>query len=115
MKEYTKEFFLRPFLFQEGITYLVLVPTVVMFFLPISQGFREHFLEGITLVFLQTVISVALGALVNYRLVSPAVRVMEDRESDERGKVCPALCLDPALAEAALIFIRWAGIVLSVV
>ena len=69
MKEYTKSFFLRPFLFQEGITYLVLVPTVVMFFLPISQGFREHFLEGIILVILQTMVSVALGASVKYYLV----------------------------------------------
>ena len=117
MKEYTKEFFLRPFLFQEGITYLVLVPTVVMFFLPISQGFREHFLEGITLVFLQTVISVALGALVKYRLVSPAVRVMEDRESDEREARYALRCASILpFAEAALIFIRWAGIAwLSVV
>ncbi len=117
MKEYTKVFFLHPFLFQEGITYLVLVPTVVMFFLPISQGFREHFLEGITLVFLQTVISVAIGAAVKYHLVSPAVRVMEDGGLDEQEARYALRCASILpFAEAVLIFVRWAGIAwLSVV
>ena len=117
MKEYTKVFFLRPFLFQEGITYLVLVPTVIMFFLPISQGFREHFLEGITLVFLQTVISVAIGAAVKYHLVSPAVRVMEDGGFDEQEARYALSCASILpFAESVLIFIRWAGIAwLSVV
>ncbi len=117
MKEYTKVFSLRPFLLQEGITYLVLVPTVIMFFLPISQGFREHFLEGITLVFLQTVISVAIGAAVKYHLVSPAVRVMEDGGLDEREARYALRCASILpFAEAVLIFIRWAGIAwLSVV
>lgn len=117
MKEYTRSFFLRPFLFQEGITYLVLVPTVVMFFLPISQGFREHFLEGIILVILQTMVSVALGASVKYYLVSPAVRVMEDGVRDEREVKHALRCASILpFAEAILIFIRWAGIAwLSVV
>ncbi len=117
MKEYTKVFFLRPFLLQEGITYLVLVPTVIMFFLPISQGFREHFLEGITLVFLQTVISVAIGAAVKYHLVSPAVRVMEGGGLDEQEARYALRCASILpFAEAVLIFIRWAGIAwLSVV
>lgn len=111
MKEYTRVFFLRPFLFQEGITYLLLVPTVVMFFIPISRGFRDHFLEGIILVLLQTVLSVVIGAAVKYHLVSPAVRVMEDGEFDER-EIRHALRCASILpfAEAALIFIRWAGI-----
>jgi methyl-accepting chemotaxis protein len=117
MKEYTKIFFLRPFLFQEGITYLVLVPTVVCFFLPISGGFRDHFLEGITLVLLQTVFSVAIGAAVKYHFVSPAIKVMEEGGHDER-EVEHALRSASILpfAEAVLIFIRWAGIAwLSVV
>lgn len=111
MKESTKSLFLRPFVFQEGMTYLVLVPTVVCFFLPVSEGFRANFLEGVTLVVLQALVSVAAGAAVKYHFIAPVLRVMEGEtlHGDEVSFALRSASILP-FAEAVLIFFRWAGI-----
>ncbi|MEN6448846.1 MAG: methyl-accepting chemotaxis protein, partial [Syntrophaceae bacterium] len=111
MREHTKALFFRPFLFQECITYFVLVPVVIFFALKISEGFREYILEGIALVLIQTVFSVALGAWVKYHFVSPAIRLMEQERCDARElrHALQSAAILP-FAEAILIYFRWAGI-----
>jgi methyl-accepting chemotaxis protein len=107
----TKNLFLRPFLFQEGVTYLVLVPHVIFFFLKISPGFRAHILEGIIYVMIQTVFSVSLGAWVKYHFASPAIKVMEKGDTNPEAvrKALRSASILP-LAEGVLIYVRWAGI-----
>jgi methyl-accepting chemotaxis protein len=108
---YTKTFFVRPFLFQEAITYFLLVPNVIFFFLKICPGLDKYLADIITYVLIQTVFSVALGMWVKYYLVSPAIRLMNGEKADERT-VRHALRSASILpfAEAALIYFRWAGI-----
>ena len=111
MNRQTKILFLRPFIFQEMITYIVLVPNVLFFFLKISEGVRNHLSDVITLLLIQTVFSVMLGAWVKYYFVSPAIKLME-KEQTKGEEVRHALRFASILpfAEAVIIYIRWAGI-----
>lgn len=111
MNRQTKILFLRPFIFQEMITYIVLVPNVLFFFLKISEGVRNHLSEVITHLLIQTVFSVILGAWVKYYFVSPAIKMME-KEQAKGEEIRHALMFASILpfVEAVLIYIRWAGI-----
>lgn len=111
MNRQTKILFLRPFIFQEMITYIVLVPNVLFFFLKISEGVRNHIPEVITHLLIQTVFSVMLGAWVKYYFVSPAIKLME-KEQVKGEEVRHALRFASILpfAEAVIIYIRWACI-----
>ncbi|HVN70719.1 MAG TPA: methyl-accepting chemotaxis protein [Desulfomonilia bacterium] len=111
MNKYTKAMFLRPFLFQEAITYFLLVPNVVFFFLKVSEGVRDHLLETITYILIQTVFSLLLGAGTKYYFVSPAIRLMENGHPAE-GEIRSALRSTSILplAEAIMIYLRWGGL-----
>nr|HPI93791.1 HAMP domain-containing protein [Deltaproteobacteria bacterium] len=111
MNKHTKILFLRPFLLQEAVTYLILVPHVIFFFLKISPEFRAHLVEGLVLVFIQTVFSVTLGAWVKFHYVKPAIDLMEKGEGSVPEIRCAlrSASIVP-FAEAILIYIRWAGI-----
>jgi methyl-accepting chemotaxis protein len=111
MNRRTKILFLRPFIFQEMITYIVLVPNVLFFFLRISEGVRNHLSEVITYILIQTVFSVMLGAWVKYYFISPAIELM-GKEQAKGEEIRHALMFASILpfAEAVLIYIRWAGI-----
>ncbi|HNY65609.1 MAG TPA: methyl-accepting chemotaxis protein [Deltaproteobacteria bacterium] len=106
-----KVLFLRPFIIQECITYAVLVPVVVFFCFKVSDGFREHILEAIVFVVIQTVFSVALGAWVKHHYLSPAIALMEGgrRHGAEVERALRSASMLP-FAEALTIFFRWAGI-----
>lgn len=111
MNTYTKTFFVRPFLLQEAITYFLLVPNVIFFFLKICPKLSDCLMEIITYVAIQTVFSVALGMWVKYHFVSPAIRLMNGEKADEQS-VRHALRSASILpfAEAFIIYFRWAGI-----
>ncbi len=111
MNRHSTTLFLRPFLFQEAVTYLVLVPHVIFFFLKISPEFRAHLVEGIVLVMIQTVFSVILGAWVKYHFVRPAISLMDAGKGSEK-EIRHALRASSIVpfAEAILIYFRWAGI-----
>jgi hypothetical protein len=73
MNKLTKSLFLHPFLFQEAITYVLLVPNVVFFFLKISEGVRVHLPEVIAYTLIQTVFSLLIGGGTKFFFVSPAL------------------------------------------
>lgn len=111
MNTYRRDLFFRPFLIQESITYLIIVPVVVFFFFKIEPQIRTHILEIILYVVLQGLVSIPVGALVKYSYVRPAIRLLEGEPYDT-AKIRHALkaaSIAP-LAEAVIIYIRWAGI-----
>ena len=46
MKKSTKILFLRPLLFQESITAVIVVPLLLVFFLNTSEGVKHHFMTA---------------------------------------------------------------------
>ena len=109
MKESTKALFLRPFIFQETITALVVVPMLLFFFLNVSEGVKNHFLATALGGMNAANLGLALGFLVKYLLVRPA-RDLMDKESWEPHELKRALrsvSLLP-LMESITIFLRFA-------
>lgn len=109
MKESTKALFLRPFIFQETITALVVVPMLLFFFLNVSEGVKNHFLTTALGGMNAANLGLALGFLVKYLLVRPA-RDLMDKESWEPHELKHALrsvSLLP-LMESITIFLRFA-------
>jgi len=109
MKESTKALFLRPFIFQETITALVVVPMLLFFFLNVSEGVKNHFLTTALGGMNAANLGLALGFLVKYLLVRPA-RDLMDKESWEPHELKRALrsvSLLP-LMESITIFLRFA-------
>lgn len=108
-REHTKSLFVRPLIFQEGITYLVLAPLVTFLCLKVSEGFRENFLEGLLyIVSFQMVISLPLGAWVKYHFVRPVIELMEEEKQDPKDLhyALRSASILP-FVESATIFIRW--------
>jgi len=112
MKKHTRDLFLKPLLFQEAITYVVLAPVVFFFFYSI-KNFRDNFLEALILVTsVQSLFALPLGIWVKYHFVQPAIDVMEHGFNDDKAmqKAIRSASLLP-FAESWIIFIRWGVIV----
>ena len=111
MNKHTKTLFLHPFMFQEAITYIILVPNIVFFFFKIIPEIQTYLVEVVFYVFIQTVFSMALGAWVKYHYAGPAIRLMEKERAKEEDirQALRSVSILP-FAEAVLIYFRWAGI-----
>lgn len=103
--------FLRPFLLQEAITYVLLVPNVLFFMLKTAEGVRDHLTEVITYVLIQTVFSLLLGAGTKWFFASPALRLMEKGHAaeEEIRRALRSTSILP-LAEAIMTYLRWGGL-----
>ena len=77
MKENTKVMFLRPFLFQESVTAVIVVPMLLVFFMNVSQGVKDHFLAAAMGALNAANLGLAVGFLVKYFLVRPSIQLME--------------------------------------
>ncbi len=108
MKESMKILFLRPLMFQETIPVAVLVPTLVVFFMYVSDAVMENFLLVLMLASAAVIWGLILGSLTKYFLVRPAIEVME-KESCSLAEVQRAVRCVSMLpsAEAIVIFLRF--------
>ena len=109
MKESTKVLFLRPLLFQESVTAIIVVPMLLFFFMSISPGVKSHFLTAALGGLNAANIGLFLGVVVKYLLVRPAIEVMEkgDAKPEELQRAIRSISILP-LAEAITVFLRFA-------
>ena len=114
MNIFTRMIFVKPAIFQEFITYVVVVPIVVYFSFSAVDFTREYLAEFLGYLILQTVVSCGLGVWVKYHLTRPIVgwmvahsRGQEDCELQKKA-LRQAASL-PAI-EGVVIFLRWAVI-----
>jgi len=108
MKESTKVLFLRPLIFQETITALVVVPMLLFFFMSISQGVKAHFLSAALGGMNAANLGLALGIVAKYFLVRPARDLMEkdSYDSHELQRALRSVSLLP-LVESVTVFLRF--------
>ncbi|HOM28241.1 MAG TPA: methyl-accepting chemotaxis protein [Deltaproteobacteria bacterium] len=109
MKEGTKTLFVRPLLFQENITAVVLIPTLLFFFLKTAQGIHDNLGLAVTVAALAGIVGLVMGAAAKYVLVKPAVDLMnkEHWEDEEVAAAVRSTSILP-LVEAVVVFVRWA-------
>jgi methyl-accepting chemotaxis protein len=109
MKENTKVLFLRPLLLQESITALVVVPMLLFIFMNISAGVKSNFMSAAMGGSAAANLGLILGFLVNYLMVSPALKVME-KESSSQEEIRHAVRLAALmpLLESITVFLRFA-------
>lgn len=109
MKQSTRELFLRPLLFQENITAIVLIPTLLFFFIKTSPGVKDNIPLAALVAAIAGTLGLIVGPLVKYILVKPAIELM-DKDTCSQQEVQQAVrsvSILP-LAEAIVIFVRWA-------
>ena len=109
MKKSTKVLFLRPLLFQESITAVIVVPILLVFFMNVSQGVKDHFLTAAMGALNSANLGLALGILVKYFLVRPSIQLMEKDtfKPEEVQRALRSISILP-LAEAITVFLRFA-------
>jgi len=109
VKESTRILFLKPFMFQENITAIVLIPTLLFFFLKTSPGVGQHVGLAVTVATIAGVVGLVLGTAVKYALVRPAIELMDkDTYTEEEAMRAVRSAAMLPLAEAITIFVRWA-------
>lgn len=118
MTENSKDLFLRPFIYQESVSALVLVPIIYFLFMSAIPGFKAHLLEAAILASATATLGFILGFLVKFIFVKPAIDAMDkgsSRHGELQGAVGSAAVLP--LAEAVVVFLRWslAAIVIAVI
>ena len=109
MKESTKTLFLRPLLFQETVTIVILVPIVMFFFRYISEAVLKNFAFVLMGASAAANFGLLLGVLTKYLLVRPAIEVMEKDTytAGELQRAVRSLSKLP-LIESIVIFLRFA-------
>ena len=109
MKESTKVLFLRPLLFQESITAIIVVPMLLVFFLNVSAGVKNHFLAAAMGGLNAANLGLLLGVMVKYFLVRPAIEVMDkgNAKPEEVQRAIRSISILP-LVEAITVFLRFA-------
>ncbi|MGD0820526.1 MAG: methyl-accepting chemotaxis protein [Desulfomonilia bacterium] len=109
MKENTKVMFLKPLLFQESVTAVIVVPILLVFFMNVSQGAKDHFLTAAMGALNAANLGLALGILVKYFLIRPSIELMEKDtfKPEEVQRALRSISILP-LAEAITIFLRFA-------
>ncbi|HPI93891.1 MAG TPA: methyl-accepting chemotaxis protein, partial [Deltaproteobacteria bacterium] len=109
MKESTRELYLRPLLFQENITAIILIPTLFFFFLKTSEGIKENIPLAILVAVTAGTIGLIIGPLVKYVLVKPAIDLMDKEKCSQQEiqKAVRSASVLP-LAESVVVFLRWA-------
>ena len=109
MKESTKVLFLRPLLFQETVTLVILVPIVVFFFRYISESVMKNFVPILMCATAAANFGLILGTMTKYLLVRPAIDVMEKDSFTpaELQRAVRSISVLP-LIESIVIFLRFA-------
>jgi methyl-accepting chemotaxis protein len=109
MKEGTRTLFVRPLMFQENITGIVLIPTLLFFFLKTAPGLEDSIGLAATVAAIAGLVGLVMGVAAKYVLVKPAVELMNRgqwSEEEEREAIRSVSILP--LVEAIVVFIRWA-------
>jgi len=108
MKEGSKILFHKPFMFQETVTAVVLIPLIYSLFMKSVPEFNDHLMEAAICAGLTGAVGFGLGFMVKYLLVRPAVELMDKGTStpEELLRAVKSISVLP-LAEAVLIFLRW--------
>jgi len=118
MKESTKTLLLRPLLFQETITAVIVVPMLLFFFMNISKGVKEHFLTAAFGGLNAANLCLVIGVSVKFFLVRPAMQVMEkgNARPEEIQRAIRLASILP-LAEGIAVFFRFAliGTLLAII
>ena len=114
MKGFNRDLFVKPAVFQEFITYVVVVPIVVYFSFFAVDFSREYFTEFMTYLIGQTVVSCSFGVWLKYYLTRPIVQWMENysqgrMDTDLHKKALKNASIIPAVEGIAILF-RWAVI-----
>ncbi len=108
MTENSKVLFLRPFMYQEAVTALVLIPLIYFLFMNAIPGFKDNLLEAALLASMAGSVGLILGFLAKYILVKPAIEVMDKgaSRSGELQRAVSSASILP-LTEAVVAFLRW--------
>lgn len=118
MTENSKILFLRPFIYQESVSALVLVPLIYFLFMNAVPGFKSNLMEAALYASAAAGVGFMLGLLIKYIMVRPIIGVMEKSAArpEEIQQAVHSAAILP-LAEALTVFIRWspAAIVICVV
>jgi methyl-accepting chemotaxis protein len=112
MNDYNGDIFVKPAIFQEFITYVVVVPIVVYFSFFAVDFTREYFTEFMAYLVGQTFLSCSFGVWLKYYLTRPIVRWMEGcsqgrLDVELNKKALRNASLIPAV-EGLVILFRWA-------
>lgn len=112
MKDHNGDIFVKPAIFQEFITYVVVVPIVVYFSFFAVHFTREYFTEFMVYLIGQTIVSCSFGVWLKYYLTRPIVRWMEGYsrghlDVELNKKALKNASIIPAL-EGIVILLRWA-------
>ncbi len=109
MKEDMKALFLRPMLFQEIVTALIVVPMLLFFFMNISEGVKNNFVTAAMGGSAAANLGLILGCLVKYLLAKPAIELMnkESYEVHEVESAVRSISILP-MAESITVFLRFA-------
>jgi len=108
MKDSSKVLFLRPFIYQETVTALVLIPLVYFLFMKSVPEFNNHLIYAGILASTTGAVGLVSGFFIKYLLVRPAIELM-DKDSctpEEIQRAVRSASILP-IAEAVVVFIRW--------
>jgi|GEM_PF-296929 len=111
MNDFNGDIFVKPAIFQEFITYVVVVPIVVYFSFFAVDFTREYFSEFMVYLIGQTFLSCLFGVLLKYYLTRPIIRWMEvcsqgRTDVELNKKALRNASIIPAL-EGLSILLRW--------
>jgi methyl-accepting chemotaxis protein len=111
MNDYNINLFVKPALFQELITYIVIVPIVAYFSFFAVEFPQKYFTEFMVYLMGQTVVSFSTGVWLKYHLTRPIVRWMGlfsqgNNDVELNKKALKNASIIPTV-EGILIFLRW--------
>ncbi len=108
MKESSKILFHKPFMYQETVTAIVLIPLVYILFMKSIPQFNDHLILAAIYASTTGAVGFLMGFFVKYLLVRPAIELM-DKDSytpAELQRAVRSVSILP-LAEAIVVFFRW--------
>jgi methyl-accepting chemotaxis protein len=108
MKETTRTIFLKPFIFQENVTALILIPFLFFIFFYSVPAFTEHVLEAVICAGSCGLIGLLLGFFVKLYFARPIIDLMDKKEytpAELQQAVYSASMLP--IAESIVVFLRW--------
>lgn len=104
MRESTRSIFIVPFVVQETVTFLVILPVVAAFLFAAAGSVHEYYADYLKHLSLQLAVAFGLGLGVKYHFASPVMRFL-DGEGSLADAEKSASCMP--FAEAGAIFFRW--------
>jgi len=108
MKEATRTLFLKPFMYQENVSALVLIPFIFFIYYSCVPAFRANVMEAVLCALTAGVVGFVLGIAVKYRFARPIIDLMDNEKqtpAEAQQAVRSASLLPPA--ESIIVFLRW--------